>query len=589
MNKPCPTSGKCHRYPERPEQQLQQIKAWLSECRRKHPKCLPVESRWTPSRLLRVEEESVRLVVPEPGTDFAYVALSHRWPNSRPKTILRVENLEAFKTAVPLDEISTAFREVFRLVRSLDMRYIWIDSLCIIQDDEGMADFKKEALLMHKIYKHARLTIALTGLKNSDSSTRNQHCTNYINNTYLADAGWLIRDETVWSEVVVDAPLSSRGWTFQERFLSRRLLHLGGKQMAWECHTCQATESLPLLNSNNRTLNDRRSGLSDFWDGVSSKDPLLRWREAVVNYSNRQLTKREDVLIAIDGIASVLREATQDRYMAGLWSTTVALELAWSRHEYYRFHHPYSRDASYAPTWSWASVQGAITYNTDVVVHNMGMGHRFYLHLNDGAGIPPVPLVSLRGHRMNQDAAFPMVQEIFLEGALYSMCFSGVNPDGSVGTFTLDSSPLEADLIAKGIMDTDFDYTLLLLLARSGRILFLPTMRTLGHLVGIIITPSLAPSGVYRRIGSLRIDTERQTYGQLRVIQGEKDWSALDRLLDRKFSLDTADGHQTWKPRQPSCLVHLEVVYIPHFVLERCLRTVVVKRVLERRIRNGQH
>lgn len=92
-----------------------------------------------------------------------YASLSHCWGGMQPIQ-LTAETEAALRAGLPIQQLPKTFREAIYVCRRLDASYIWIDSLCILQD--SMADWEKEAALMHKVYSHAHFNVAATGARN---------------------------------------------------------------------------------------------------------------------------------------------------------------------------------------------------------------------------------------------------------------------------------------------------------------------------------------------------------------------------------------------------------------------------------------
>ena len=119
---------------------------------------------WLPSRLLDVGppdgSEDTRLIESAGVTVYEpYVALSHMWggPKSLPPLRAVINNQESLKSGIPMWQLPQNFAHAVIVTRQLGLRYIWIDSLCILQD--STQDWEKEASMMHKIYRYAEVTI----------------------------------------------------------------------------------------------------------------------------------------------------------------------------------------------------------------------------------------------------------------------------------------------------------------------------------------------------------------------------------------------------------------------------------------------
>ena len=147
---------------------FQIMKTWIQECRQNHETCLKNLENFLPTRLLDLQAfetgDDIRLVSIElkdfKDEDFQpeYIALSHCWgpPEMHPITTTK-ENLEERMTRIFIDGLSNTFRDAVRITRELGERYLWIDSICIIQD--GSDDWIEQSALMADIYGRAYVKI----------------------------------------------------------------------------------------------------------------------------------------------------------------------------------------------------------------------------------------------------------------------------------------------------------------------------------------------------------------------------------------------------------------------------------------------
>ena len=161
------------------------------------------------------------------------------------------------------------------------------------------------------------------------------------------------------------APLSKRAWTIQERLLAPRTVHFLQHKVVWECSSLHASES---DTSGVLEQNIGCDAAVQEWVLPSPEDHILfhretdclwKWYHAVRIYTRGELTFNSDKLIAISGVARFLKHMWRDesvRYLAGLWSYQLEISLVWSSHEGTQL----AGDEYLAPTWSWASVNGAI-------------------------------------------------------------------------------------------------------------------------------------------------------------------------------------------------------------------------------------
>lgn len=163
-------------------ERLDTVKKWLETCEQKHSLCKEVEKSLSssyptrlPTRLIDISQPVPRLVYPRDDSNIAYSALSHCWGDHLPLTTTTV-NISMHELAIPQNELPKTYREAFDISRDLGVYHIWIDSLCIIQDDA--ADWEREAARMSSVYENAHFTIAalwgssgLSGCFNDNSAS----------------------------------------------------------------------------------------------------------------------------------------------------------------------------------------------------------------------------------------------------------------------------------------------------------------------------------------------------------------------------------------------------------------------------------
>lgn len=236
------------------------INDWLNQCSNAHRGCQEAAGKsdrgWMPTRLIDVGNADApgRLIITADrlselaGT--RYVTLSHRW-DSLPITTPTMENLKDFQESVPIDALSQTFRESIDLTRTLGIRYIWIDSLCIIQNSP--TDWARESLTMGDVYKNGKLNIAaLAGAeKKSGLFIKDRDPTSavlvpiYLKWRNHSESYYCVNEvvSKFWSKVD-KAALNRRGWVLQERYLSPRTVYFGGDQIYWECREFQACKTM---------------------------------------------------------------------------------------------------------------------------------------------------------------------------------------------------------------------------------------------------------------------------------------------------------------------------------------------------------
>lgn len=131
---------------------------WLTSCLEKHPICKPPPSTPLPTRVIDIgnSDAEARLYVTK-GESAKYAALSHCW-GSRIPVSTTAATLEDRLQSIQFDVSSRAFTEAVNVTRRLGIRYLWIDSLCIIQKSED--DWATEAGRMSDVFQNATVTLS---------------------------------------------------------------------------------------------------------------------------------------------------------------------------------------------------------------------------------------------------------------------------------------------------------------------------------------------------------------------------------------------------------------------------------------------
>jgi hypothetical protein len=247
--------------------------------------------------------------------------------------------------SMPMNTLPKTFRDAVSVTRALNIRYIWIDSLCIVQDD--LEDWEQEAAKMASIYEGSFLTIAAADSPNSngglflDSITPPVH----FNFTPRLPSGASLNTQSTASFRPLprpranedklhlqNAPLYRRGWAFQELMLSPRSIHFKEHQMYWKCHTGLRSEDGTLDESekqwNESNIFSRSGGGTiDFSTPDNSRSTWWHW---VYDFTTRSLTRPEDRVAAITGMLRYFQRVTGDTPMLGLWEKSFIPDLYWS-------------------------------------------------------------------------------------------------------------------------------------------------------------------------------------------------------------------------------------------------------------------
>jgi hypothetical protein len=280
------------------------------------------------------------------------------------------------------------FRDAIDVVRALGFQYLWIDCLCIIQQDGE--DWRREAPRMLEVYANAVVTIAscvkdafVGFLKQSSRAPYTTVCQFNVQ-WKNADSATTITlfeqtEQRDWHEHFYpedDLPWSSRAWTFQERLLSARIPYFANGKLFYECNTARFSRScnspLPLESFHEDSPIVTKTALQE----LNAHALMGMWYRIVADYSRRYLTKGQDRLAAISGVARIIAEKLGSEYRAGLWASEFFYGLLW-KSSYpttimgaWRTQYDYksvSRDkVEYpGPSWSWASCDHGVAYPDD--------------------------------------------------------------------------------------------------------------------------------------------------------------------------------------------------------------------------------
>lgn len=355
---------------------LMTANGWFQHCYSTHTLCRRIAAfglNQIPTRLIDVgcdgDTDWFLRVVDEEAlspASLSYMTLSYRW-GSNPKLILLSSNLARFRQGAPICELPPLFRDFATVARAFHIRYVWIDSLCIIQD--SVEDWEAEASKMRYVYANSACNIAALASNSPEESIFHRReiesiRPRMVRSSLFADRPSLhyIFEKGYWDRQLSDGPLHNRGWFFQERFLAPRVLYFGKDQILWECfseHKCECFPHGIPAHWSDKKMDSLFNYMST--DGSHSRPRMPLhvfnlWNDIVKQYSRCDLTKASDKMFAIAGVAKLFHDITGDEYVAGWWKSRLLESLDW------RVFEPRARiSADYrAPSWSWASVDGPV-------------------------------------------------------------------------------------------------------------------------------------------------------------------------------------------------------------------------------------
>lgn len=303
----------------------------------------------------------------------SYIALSHCWGgNSHVQTT--ITTLPVYVSKIDVNILPKTFADAIQTTRQLGVRYLWVDSLCIVQDSR--IDWEREASHMGAYYRHALVTISAAHGSKSDAGLfvkRDSLSTQpslidirygshyrqvYV---YARDTSFQLSRSSL-GELKKPLPLYGRSWVLQEQLLSPRTLTYGMFGISWRCQTMRFDERAPLSMKTGDFMKDKPGNLATFrgdpreiettmtelqrnWifprrslDNTtedanyfqtfhkykhcnSTSDHFVHdWGRLVQDYTSRGMTRQTDKLIAISGIASIISSLKSLEYTAGIWN-----------------------------------------------------------------------------------------------------------------------------------------------------------------------------------------------------------------------------------------------------------------------------
>lgn len=325
-------------------------------------------------------------------TNGQYAVLSYVWGTSN---TLRLEEAiqSKFQGGFAVDELPDTIQDAVMVTNSLGIGYLWVDSLCILQDSD--TDKSREIPRMNDYYRNAHIVISASGARDVHSGFVPEQMSygDLYAELQHPDPN---RQSLTWpvplripghfpdhsSSLLVDAlpqlytykgePINNRAWTLQESVLPRRLLRfpttgglsmrcLEGEILAGEIVSDPYHEepnfiSLGLVSSNRHT-----------------GDELFElWTKMVEDYTQRSLSYRGDILIAIGALAREFHTKNGvllGKYLGGFWEHHLRSGLLW--HNTVDISKSWSEQQSQylAPSWSWASCPSPISFRNKSEMH----------------------------------------------------------------------------------------------------------------------------------------------------------------------------------------------------------------------------
>ncbi|KAH7371306.1 heterokaryon incompatibility protein-domain-containing protein [Pyrenochaeta sp. MPI-SDFR-AT-0127] len=482
---------------------LSRATTWIDECIDIHAACKLSRTVNLPKRVVDVgitKRFEDPILYETAGENARYLALSHCWGREPILTTTKA-TLEEHKSKIKWDNLSQNFKDAVMVARSLSIRYLWIDSLCIVQDDDQ--DWQKQAAEMGNIYEGAYLTIAAT--RASDASKGflwRRPGSAYVSTTIppfkvrvrpiIPHFGSAIQDSLAGYAGPNPHPLLARAWCFQERLLSIRILHFTSSEIMFECRSgshCECNDRpqlrdqpfKKLFGKALKYLNDYELQVNDL--GGIPKDLEQFWFSMLFAYHRTEITYPKDILPALSAIASRMPSSLLGTYHAGLWSNTLPLSLCW--------HSPTiscrrPSNEYLSPTFSWASRVGPVmtmlSYVTEYTIDAQLLGIQTTPKSFDPFGAVASGYVRLLGKVMS--ATF---DKIVADGSNSGNC--RLERNDKEGFFWADSKDDAISYEKKKVV-----------------CLKILTSKSLGYVVALVLIPDRNVKTFYTRIGLAHLD-----------------------------------------------------------------------------------
>lgn len=355
---------------------VRRARAQIRDCRKNHPQC-KVSSARLPKRVVDVnpsgDGSNIRLHITGRHENMTYLALSYCWGGTQ-KVTTTSQNLGSHLTGISKASLDQTIQDAILMTRKLGFHYLWVDSLCIIQDDAE--DKEREIRVMDDIYRNATLTIAAAASKSASEGFLSPSKSSTLESKHklplrLPDGqmGFI----TAIAEKTIPGPtgwaLDTRAWALQEAILSRRLLIFGDGDVRFQCRKLDLEPVVPspIIYTSQIERLPRSQDLQTFLK--------VKWYDLIEDYSARDLTDENDRLVAISGIVKQIQgrmaqkpEMEMDEYFGGMWKSGLAGNLLWYTHSpvpLSRWSNESRSSSTLAisnPSYSWASLGSAVEF-----------------------------------------------------------------------------------------------------------------------------------------------------------------------------------------------------------------------------------
>ncbi|KAH6725012.1 heterokaryon incompatibility protein-domain-containing protein [Leptodontidium sp. MPI-SDFR-AT-0119] len=361
---------------------LELVREWIricdeGQCSRSGGCCPDPDRSRMPTRVIDVGDGYTACLVLTDKENMSegaqYIALSHCWgmlsEKQREKSRTTTNNEKEWRTqGFPVKELPRTFQDAISVTRELGQRYLWIDSLCIIQGEGG--DWATEATKMEAVFKNAYCTIAATSAKDSTDGFLNRPLKEIDLRYVVVPRSSKPSDGKVYICTSIDddfdgdvtkGVLNTRAWVLQERALSRRTIHFTKRQTYWECGGGVRCETLThMKNANLSFQSDPEFPRSIKYRYVSTQIQLFQ--SLFRNYSTFGIAEHTDRPVAIESLAKALAKALDTVVYYGIFECFLHRSLMWQPAQNASLEKITYEDNRMPPSWSWMLYHGQIQY-----------------------------------------------------------------------------------------------------------------------------------------------------------------------------------------------------------------------------------
>lgn len=337
--------------------------------------------------------------------DRRYVALSYMWGIERRYTTT-TRNIISHQEPGGLEKIfgrlPKVIQDAIQLVRSLGERYLWVDSLCIVQD--SAKSWELNSAVMDLVYGNAHLTICAADGDNAEAGLGGLKPSRVVTQyDQLCAPGVRLMVSRLAETYIEESKWNTRAWTFQERLLSKRCLIFTGERVYFQCRSAAMSEDIIAEQRTHSWSLELVHSPLKLLDELDSRGFRV-YMTCVELYTKRTLGRPKDILMAFRGLSNLLSDRMGAPFLFGLPSSHFDLALLWEAAGPIRIRERQDEidKEDYGvikfPTWSWCGwmpleAGTSIRYTTPPIKDCLQNAHQWLMehtwikwYIRDGHG-----------------------------------------------------------------------------------------------------------------------------------------------------------------------------------------------------------